>query len=77
VSTIEDGLFNYFIGYTRANPEKSESIMNDSWAYYAQKELDRRRFKLIESLSEDELQAIAKGDIDLNKIIQRAADTHR
>ena len=77
MSTIEEGLVNYFIGYTRANPEKSESIMSDSWADHAQKELDRRRFKLIENLAEDELQAIAKGDIDLNKIIQRAADTHQ
>ena len=51
--------------------------MNDSWADYAQKELDRRRFKLIENLSEDKLQAIAKGDIDLNKIVQQAADTHK
>ena len=74
---IKEGLFHYFTGYTRENPDIEKTIKTDSWAEYAKKELERRRFKLIESLSEEELHAIANGDIDLNEIIRLAADSHK
>ncbi len=74
---IKEDLFNYFIGYTQSNPAIAETLTNDSWKEYAQKELEQRRFRLIESLSANELQAISNGDVDLNDIIRRAANSHQ
>lgn len=75
--TTEEGLLHYFTGYTRSNPEKVKSIISDSWVEYAKKELERRKFKLIENFSEEELHAIANGDINLNDIILLAAESHK
>ncbi len=75
--SIEDGLLNYFIGYTRANPNFATSIINNTWAEHAKRELEKRRVKVIESFSDEELQSIANNEIDLNDIIRRAAEINK
>lgn len=77
LTEIKEGLFNYLKGFTREDPSIANTIASDSWKEIAKRELERRRYKLVEGLEERELHAIANGEVDLNEIIRRAADSHK
>ena len=77
MKTLINGLYHYFVGYTRDNPDIAKTLISDSWPEIAAKEITRRKHKLIENLSDQDLKAIADGEIDLNIVIQKAANSHK
>ena len=74
---IEENLFHYFVGYTRNNQHVEALLQTDDWKQQAQEEINRRKIHILKGLPLDELEAIVNGDINMNDIIQRAADNHR
>jgi hypothetical protein len=74
-AAMEASLVAYLTGYIGHDPARREQVRNiTGWKYIAHKELKRRSIRFIESLPEDELHAIARGEIDLDELIGRIPD---
>jgi len=70
MNAIEQGLTAYLSGYTRNNPVARAHVETyPEWSRMARLELDRRAARLLESFSEDELQAIASGEVSLPSLV--------
>ncbi len=60
---------DYVRGFGRNNAEGLASLITyRQWAVMAQRELDARASRFISVLSNDELEAIARGDVNLSEI---------
>jgi hypothetical protein len=69
MSDLEQGLAAYLGGYLRGQPANLTMIRHyPSWAGMAQRELDRRAPQLLTSLPDEELRAIASGQINLPQL---------
>ena len=63
---IEQRLTDYLAGYVRNSPESLAQVLHyPDWQRMAGLELDRRATRLLELFSEEELRAIAQGDVSL------------
>lgn len=68
---IEQRLAHYLAGYVRNRPENLEQVLHyPDWQRMARLELDRRATRLLELFSEDELRAIAQGDVSLPDLVR-------
>lgn len=68
---IEERLAHYLAGYVRNKPENLAQVLNyPDWPRMAKLELDRRATRLLELLSEQELRAIAQGDVSLPDVVR-------
>lgn len=64
--SIERNLKDYLEGYIRNNPSNQAHVVNyQDWRRMARLELDRRATGFLVALPDDELAAIADGQIDL------------
>ena len=69
MTQIEQRLTDYLGGYTRNNPAARAHVINYSdWQRMAMLELDRRASSLLSVLPEEELEAIAKGQVSLPEL---------
>jgi hypothetical protein len=69
---VEQSLTDYLAGYVRHDPALREEVRNTpDWQDLARRELARRRARLLEILPDDELQAIARGEVDLAELVNR------
>ncbi|PQA82727.1 hypothetical protein C5F52_14200 [Limnohabitans sp. TS-CS-82] len=76
MSEIEQHLTDYLTGYGRADQGKLMAVASYSdWQRMAQHELDRRAARLLELFGEDELQAIASGQVSLPKLASQLMPT--
>lgn len=65
---------DYLRGYGRNNIQALESLVAyRSWSVLAQRELDHRATRIISSLGDEELRAIARGDLSLQVIAHAIA----
>lgn len=63
---IEQRLADYLTGYIHNSPENLKRVLHyPDWQRMARLELDRRAARLLELFSEEELRAIAEGDVSL------------
>ena len=66
---LAERLFDYLTGYGRGQPEKLQQLMAfDDWQRLARSELERRRMALVGMLDSELLEAIASGDIYVDRI---------
>ena len=66
VDPIEQSLTGYLTGYIGQEPARREQVRSvPDWPDKARRELDRRSARLLEALPDDELRAIARGEVDL------------
>lgn len=64
--SIEQSLTNYLTGYIGKEAARKEQVRGfPGWPDIARRELDRRNARLLEALPDDELRAIARGEVDL------------
>jgi hypothetical protein len=69
---VEQSLTDYLAGYFRHDPALREEVRNTpDWQDLARRELARRRARLLEILPDDELQAIARGEVDPAELVNR------
>lgn len=69
MTPIEQSLTDYLGGYTRNNPACRAHIMSYlDWQRMARLELDRRAASLLSVLPDEELRAIAEGQVSLPKL---------
>jgi hypothetical protein len=69
---VEQSLTDYLAGYVRHDPVLREQVRNaPDWQGLALRELVRRRARLLEILPDDELQAIARSEVDLAELVNR------
>jgi hypothetical protein len=72
---IEQSLTDYLTGYTRNNPAARAHIINyPDWQRTARLELDRRAARLLEGLPDEEVRAIAEGEISLPELVRSLLD---
>jgi hypothetical protein len=72
---IEQFLTDYLTGYVRHDPARREQVRNfPDWPGLARRELDRRGARLLEALSDDALDAIARGEVDLAGLAEKISD---
>ena len=63
---IEQSLTSYLTGYIGKEAARKEQVRGfPGWPDMARRELDRRNARLLEALPDDELRAIARGEVDL------------
>lgn len=71
-TAIEQSLTEYLGGYTRRSPaNRAHVIAYPDWQRMARLELDRRAAWLLEGLPDEELQAIAQGEVSLADLARR------
>jgi hypothetical protein len=69
---VEQSLTDTLTGYVRHDPVLREQVRNTpDWPGLARRELARRRARFLEILPDDELQAIARGEVDLAELADR------
>lgn len=69
---IEQNLTDYLSGYTRKNPAaRAHVIAYPDWQRMARVELDRRASSLLSVLPEEELRAIADGQVNLPELARK------
>ncbi|GHU08186.1 hypothetical protein FACS1894158_17270 [Betaproteobacteria bacterium] len=69
---IEQNLSDYLGGYTRRSPANRAHIINyPDWQRMARQELDRQAAQFLEGLPDEELQAIALGQLSLPDLARR------
>ncbi|MCL2076041.1 MAG: hypothetical protein FWH15_06335 [Betaproteobacteria bacterium] len=72
MSKTEQRLLDYLAGYTRNNPNNLAHVIEyPDWQRMARHELDRRAARMLETLQDDELRAIATGSINLADLARR------
>lgn len=75
LARMEDVLRAHLIGYGRKNRTGLESVVTyRSWPMVAMCELERRLIRFIESLPTEEVEAIARRQINLNDLASQALD---
>ncbi|MFJ3465907.1 hypothetical protein [Achromobacter spanius] len=71
-NAMTKGLIAFLQGYGRNNLDGLSAIAKyDAWPALAARENERRMAALIESLPLDEVQAIARSEIDLNELARQ------
>ena len=66
---LAERLSDYLSGYGQGHPEKLQQLMEfDDWQRLARSELERRRMALVGTLDSELLEAIANGDIYVDRI---------
>ncbi len=66
---LAERLSDYLTGYGQGHPEKLQQLMAfDEWQRLARSELERRRMALVGMLDSELLEAIASGDIYVDRI---------
>ncbi|HFZ1921798.1 MULTISPECIES: hypothetical protein [Pseudomonadota] len=71
MTSIEQSLADYLGGYTRNNPANRAHIVNyQDWQRMARLELDRRAASLLSVLPDEELRAIAEGQVSLPELVK-------
>ncbi|WP_073652156.1 hypothetical protein [Pseudomonas aeruginosa] len=69
MTPIEQSLTDYLGGYTRNNPASRAHVMSyPDWQQMARLELDRRAASLLSVLPDEELRAIAEGQVSLPEL---------
>jgi len=70
---IEQNLTDYLGGaFIRNQPDNLALLQQyTGWQRMAQRLLDQRATKVLESLPDEELRAIAQGDVDINALARR------
>ncbi|MDR2788125.1 MAG: hypothetical protein LBD06_07170 [Candidatus Accumulibacter sp.] len=72
---METSLTAYLTGYIGHDSARREQVRKfPNWQDMARKELERRSIRFIESFPEDELHAIARGEIDPDELLGRIPD---
>jgi hypothetical protein len=72
---IEQGLTAYLGGYTRNNPTVRAHIIDyPDWQRMARLELDRRAARLLEGLPDEEVRAVAEGQVSLPDLVKGLSD---
>ena len=75
IDKIKDGLKDYLRGLSRGRSEDLQFIIaNPIWQSAAYDELNRRNIKLLESLSNEDLESLACGDVNLVKLAKEVHD---
>lgn len=68
-ATASQHLTDYLAGYGRGRPDKlTEVVTYPAWQTRAQEELDRRMTRLMETLPDDLVAAVAAGEVDLAEV---------
>ena len=71
---IEEDIYHFLVGCFRANPDRIAAVLNyPDWQQRAKEELDRRLTRMLETFSDETLQALADGTVDLRDIAARVA----
>jgi hypothetical protein len=66
---VESSITNILAGYLRGDPARREQMQNfPDWSRMAGQELERRNTRFLETLSDEALNAIAQGEINLAKL---------
>ena len=66
---LAERLSDYLTGYGQGHPDKLRQLMEfDDWQRLAHSELERRRMALVGTLDSELLEAIANGDIYVDRI---------
>ncbi|WP_427183793.1 hypothetical protein ACL598_19225 [Bordetella bronchialis] len=72
-NALRDGMRAYLMGYGRNNAARLKAIAAyEAWPLLAERETERRMFRLLEALPIDEVMAIAKLEIDMNELARQA-----
>jgi hypothetical protein len=72
---IEQSLSDYLKGYLRNDPSRRKELLDFSdWPRMACLELDRRGVQLLETLPDNVLHAIARGEVDLAGLVGKISD---
>jgi hypothetical protein len=72
---VESSLIDYLKGYVRHDPVRRARLRDfPDWPGMARRELDRRGARLLEILPDDALDAIARGKVDLARVVDEIPD---
>ncbi len=74
LKTLATHVGDYLRGYGRNNTEALNSLISYRfWALLAQRELDARATRFISIMGNEELEAIARGDLNLSELAREIA----
>ena len=72
---IEASLIDYLTGYAGKDPDRRKQVRDfPDWPDMARRELDRRSVQILEDFPDDALQAIARGEVDLARLVGEIPD---
>ena len=75
VTTITEALSEVLRGYGRADEAALASLLEVSdWERIARQELERRATRIVQSLDDGTLEAIASGSLDVRAVCRQVAD---
>ena len=75
VTTTTEALSEVLRGYGRADEAALESLLEVSdWERIARQELERRATRIVQSLDDGTLEAIASGSLDVRAVCRQVAD---
>ncbi|AUZ77979.1 MULTISPECIES: hypothetical protein [Gammaproteobacteria] len=75
VTTTTDALSEVLRGYGRADEAALASLLEVSdWERIARQELERRATRIVQSLDDGTLEAIASGSLDVRAVCRQVAD---
>lgn len=75
VTTTTEALSEVLRGYGRADETALASLLEVSdWERIARQELDRRATRIVQSLDDGTLEAIASGSLDVRAVCRQVAD---
>ena len=75
VTTTTEALSEVLRGYGRANETALASLLEVSdWERIARQELERRATRIVQSLDDGTLEAIASGSLDVRAVCRQVAD---
>ena len=75
VTTTTEALSEVLRGYGRADEAASASLLEVSdWERIARQELERRATRIVQSLDDGTLEAIASGSLDVRAVCRQVAD---
>lgn len=75
MTTTTEALSEVLRGYGRANETALASLLEVSdWERIARQELERRATRIVQSLDDGTLEAIASGSLDVRAVCRQVAD---
>lgn len=75
MTTTTEALSEVFRGYGRADETALASLLEVSdWERIARQELERRATRIVQSLDDGTLEAIASGSLDVRAVCRQVAD---
>lgn len=75
MTTTTEALSEVLRGYGRADETALASLLEVSdWERIARQELERRATRIVQSLDDDTLEAIASGSLDVRAVCRQVAD---